>query len=467
MTRLRTAVVRAVLSALLVALAAGHAVAEVRLAPDPRLPANATDRMDAPEFARTALVASGADEATTEALLGRIDALGNEARSRFPADSDEKTRAESLLAFLHEKILSSYSAYQTRVDTALLTGEYNCVSSAILYAALAKQAGLDVRGVETPDHSFCTVSVAGKPVDVETTNPYGFEPGRKREVPSGAANSKKYIIVPQTLYNNRKAVGDRRFVSLIYGNRISQLERRGDYEQATGLAVDAWTLEGRKGGDVELAGRIGNYATKLSAVGKNAEVLDFLEKVRANLGPDPLYDQFTASVVGTMLNALMARRAYDEAFALLRLHRQNIGSADYATMDRAVAVNFLQFSITGQPFADALALVENYEGSLAPGDRDRLEAQVYSREADRKGKDGLWLEAAAVLAEGLKKMPAQRDLAKYREVCLQNYAVDFHNRAAAAWNSGNREAAKSIIAEGLAGAPDSALLKSDLAKFGR
>jgi pyruvate/2-oxoglutarate dehydrogenase complex dihydrolipoamide acyltransferase (E2) component len=78
-------------------------------------------------------------------------------------------------------------------------------------------------------------------IDVETTNPYGVDPGRQKEIPTAQAAQKRYVLVPQTKYRNRKAVSDRRLIALVYNNRISALERKGRYEESVGLAVDALT----------------------------------------------------------------------------------------------------------------------------------------------------------------------------------------------------------------------------------
>ncbi|MDR3174091.1 MAG: hypothetical protein LBU19_07570, partial [Treponema sp.] len=58
---------------------------------------------------------------------------------------------------MHREFLRSYSAMQTRLDTLLSNGRYNCVSSAVLYLILARSQGLDVRGVAARDHAFASL----------------------------------------------------------------------------------------------------------------------------------------------------------------------------------------------------------------------------------------------------------------------------------------------------------------------
>ncbi|MDY6830899.1 MAG: hypothetical protein SWC96_03520 [Thermodesulfobacteriota bacterium] len=59
-------------------------------------------------------------------------------------------------------------------------------SSTILYCLLAKDLGLSVSGVLAPGHTFCLLDDGDRQVVVETTNRYGFEPGRV-EVRAGSA----------------------------------------------------------------------------------------------------------------------------------------------------------------------------------------------------------------------------------------------------------------------------------------
>ena len=55
-------------------------------------------------------------------------------------------RGRAVLKLLYQDYLTTYDFNQTRTNVALQTGVYNCVSSALLYMAVAKAAGLEVRG---------------------------------------------------------------------------------------------------------------------------------------------------------------------------------------------------------------------------------------------------------------------------------------------------------------------------------
>ena len=150
---------------------------------------------------------------------------------------DEEERGRAILKLLYRDYLAAYSLTQTKVNVAMDKGFYNCVSSAVLYMPAAKAAGLDVRGQRTTQHAFCSIYVPaaeGKPgqlkkIDVETTNPYGFNPGSKEEI-EHESQIRKYYVVPKKYYSNRTEVSDGVFTGLIAGNLCSEYIKSENYK---------------------------------------------------------------------------------------------------------------------------------------------------------------------------------------------------------------------------------------------
>ena len=118
----------------------------------------------------------------------KFETIKDDMASSSIIDLEEEERGKAILKYLYQNYLKAYSLNQTKIDVALETGTYNCVSSAVLYMAAVKAAGLEVRGQSTTQHAFCSIYVAdensgkSKRIDVETTNPYGFNPGSKEEI---------------------------------------------------------------------------------------------------------------------------------------------------------------------------------------------------------------------------------------------------------------------------------------------
>ncbi len=167
----------------------------------------------------------------------KFEAIKKEVSGTDFMSQTPENRGRALLKLLYRDYLTKYNFDQTRLDLALETGVYNCVSSAMLYMAAAKACNLDVRGQKTTQHAFCSIYIPGSKagqlqrIDVETTNPYGFNPGSREEI-ENEENVKKFYVVPKKYYANRQEVSDKIFAGLIGGNICSDCIKKEDYERA-------------------------------------------------------------------------------------------------------------------------------------------------------------------------------------------------------------------------------------------
>ena len=180
-------------------------------------------------------------------VLKNFESIKKEVTSNEYQKMSQQDRGRAVLKLLYRDYLKKYSKDQTKLNTAFLTGEYNCVSSALMYMAAAKAAGLTVRGQKTPEHAFCTVYIeeigksSAKKIDVETTNPYGFSPGSKETI-ENEDNIKRYYVVPKSNYANRLEVSDKVFTTLIGGNLCADYITRNDYIKAIPLGAARMAL---------------------------------------------------------------------------------------------------------------------------------------------------------------------------------------------------------------------------------
>ncbi|MGL1902415.1 MAG: hypothetical protein OCC49_09785 [Fibrobacterales bacterium] len=80
--------------------------------------------------------------------------------------------------YFYPNVISSHPTYsfnQTRLSELLKDGNYNCMSSALLYLLLADFYNLNAKGVLVPYHAFAQINDGqGSTIDVETTNPIGY-----------------------------------------------------------------------------------------------------------------------------------------------------------------------------------------------------------------------------------------------------------------------------------------------------
>ncbi len=184
---------------------------------------------------------------TWKRCWNQFEDIKKEVTSHEIMSLSEEERGRAILKLLYRDYLAAYSLNQTKIDVAMDKGFYNCVSSAVLYMAAAKAAELDVRGQRTTQHAFCSIYVPvtdGKPgqlkkIDVETTNPYGFNPGSKEEI-EHESQIRKYYVVPKKYYSNRTEVSDGVFTGLIAGNLCSEYIKSENYKKAVPLGASRW-----------------------------------------------------------------------------------------------------------------------------------------------------------------------------------------------------------------------------------
>ncbi|GHT48112.1 hypothetical protein FACS1894102_0380 [Spirochaetia bacterium] len=162
-------------------------------------------------------------------------------------------KAEYILKFLHKNIFTTYSLNQTRIDTLLTNGRFNCVSSAMMYVVLAKHIGLDPRGVITKDHAFVCLEIGGENIDIETTNAYGFDPGKRKDFHDDFGKTTGFAYTPPGNYRTRQTITQIELCSIILRNRIADLEKAQKYAEAVPLSIDRYELlKTRKNATVSL-----------------------------------------------------------------------------------------------------------------------------------------------------------------------------------------------------------------------
>ena len=84
-------------------------------------------------------------------------------------------RARRLHEALHKGVLLRYKPAADGLNGVLDRGEYNCVSATLTYGIAARALGLDPRVVEGPRHIFIRLEIDDRTVDIETTQPQGFD----------------------------------------------------------------------------------------------------------------------------------------------------------------------------------------------------------------------------------------------------------------------------------------------------
>jgi len=194
-----------------------------------------------------ALIASGTPDALMAERRARVTSVLQPVIDRARRKKAGAARGKALLRALHEQVFRRYDATKTNVWDALQTGQFNCVSSAVIYVIAAQGLMDNPRAMLMPTHAYARVTVDGKPVDVETTIDEGFDPDpRKVMTPSfmqrlgiGRLMNGKPVDAAAA----RKAAVELPALALIatvYSNRAVDLMDKGDSAGAV-VALDRAT----------------------------------------------------------------------------------------------------------------------------------------------------------------------------------------------------------------------------------
>jgi tetratricopeptide (TPR) repeat protein len=373
-------------------------------------------------FTEGALLLSGAETEELPALKREIGNLIAEARSELNGINDRKELAEELLLYLHRRLLMTYRERQTRVDVLLREGSYNCVSSAVIYAVMAKAFSLQVEGVRTPDHAFCRVLIdgrAGEAVDVETTSPFGFDPGSRREFKDHFGRVTGYTYVPPQNTAGRRRAGEKELLALILYNRSAFASETGGYARALSPAVDAYALLADGESRERLLVAISNLASFYGIERRYDEGTSFLRAALASYGPEPSLSRLQADLLHNWAVELIDAGDYAGARSLL---------------DRALSASELS-----EPAWRLLAVYA---------------LQKQAREASRRD----YWQAAEVIRKGLERVGRVDEL-------LQSYEAYAHNQAAVLIRRGDLAEARRVLSEALTVMPESRRLQSDVARL--
>lgn len=194
------------------------------------------------QWAEAFLIASGeTDPQRREKLIQQLAQLTESLRHATKGLSPRK-KAERLLKELHAgPMAKGYDLHQSSLASLLRTGKHNCVSSTVLYQLQARRLGLKVQAVEFPGNVFdghvLTLLIDGpNEIDIETTNPDGFDCRRKMK------EAKAITIGIRDLKDGQR-IDDVGLLLSLYGNRTVEAAKAGRQFDALRLSLVMLSLQ--------------------------------------------------------------------------------------------------------------------------------------------------------------------------------------------------------------------------------
>jgi hypothetical protein len=434
------------------------------------------------ELAEISLWASGD---TSLSKLEGIKTIVTELNSLLkPADS-EREKAEFILNYMHKNVLKTYSLYQTRLDLLLSNGRYNCVSSAVLYSIFCKSAGINTSGVMTKDHAFVIVHINGQDFDVETTNPYGFDPGNRKEFHDSSGKTTGFAYVPPQNYRERQTISQIELVSLILNNRIGDYERANNFNDSVPVAVDRAALLLGNSFSVtaevlssdflfadprnDLIDRLLNYGAFLLRGNKEEDALRWAVFASSIYPASSRWQELFLAAVNNRISRFVKDKKISDARIFLESSKSMLLDANYAQLDIIIidaellsrANNFK----TTQEADEIITAIEQARnnGRMSEKRASELITFIVQKTASALCAAPLrdWRAAVRYLENALFKYGANRELEQALRTYRDNLATDYHNRFAAEWNKKNFKEAENILNEGLEEFPNNRQLLAD------
>jgi tetratricopeptide (TPR) repeat protein len=439
------------------------------------------------DLAEISLWASGSSLAGKTAAGSRQPSFGDlireaaeELRTAPDLPSAPRERGEYILSFMHKRLLKSYSVHQTRLDTLLTDGRYNCVSSAVLYMILGVSVGLDVEGVMTRDHAFVTVrdGTEYEYIDVETTNPYGFDPGSRREFHDGFGRLTGFAYVPARNYRDRSGITQLELISLIMSNRIADLESRNLFGDAVPLAANrAALLAARtKAADSpfftdpqkDLLDRFFNYGSSLIRAGKEEDALQWADLAGAAYPGDHRWQEFRYAAMNNLLVKLLRNRRIGEARETLDKNSSRIDTDHFAILDTLVLdAELTRLTTEIKTLKEAEAALEIIDAIQPrspplPGGRiEDLRTFTLLKGGELLAGEKGWQEAAAFIQAAIGRYGSNSRLENTLRVFRANRVTELHNTFAGLYNRGSYDEARAFIRAALEEFPGDRQLTAD------
>ena len=392
-------------------------------------------KLDRWSFAEAALLSSGVlDAQERKRQLASLDKIEADARK---AVADAKTpfnKGAALLSFLHAgPMAQGYVAQQTNVSAILETGTFNCVSSATMFNILGRRLGLDVRGIEVPEHAFSIQYDGAKHADVETTTAGGFNPSRDPAAQQEFTELTGFAYIPDSNRAERREVGDIGLVAITYYNRGVGFSEEKQYHAALLAYFRAMSLDPEFDSSVKGAlGVLVNWSGELAGDKKHEEAIDVLSTGLALAPKDAALVNNHQFVWSDWAETLMKANRNDEALAILRRAAAAVPDGSFVRMQSWVFIRQGEAHIDAGEWKEAVALVKPGLEKLDREPREELAEwgeSLHHRWAQSEEKEGRFDNAADVLDAALTEHPDDKRLGNHiayvaQEWIRQTYADD-------------------------------------------
>jgi tetratricopeptide (TPR) repeat protein len=315
-------------------------------------------------------------------------------------------------------------------------------------------------------------------IDVETTNPIGFDPGNRREFHDGFGKLTGYAYVPARNYRDRADISQLELVSLILSNRIAELERRNRFSEAVPLAVNrAALLEGRRNPALspfftdprqDLTERLLNYGSSLMKAGQEEAALQWAARASARYPNEDRWQEFSYAALNNLVVKHIRAQRLSEARSALAANAAALSADKVKSLEAVVLDAELMRQATvawnnGEAQTLLLSIDNAVSGGILAGPRAReLRDFIVLKEGERLSSSGGPAAAIAYIEAALAHYGRDAQLESAARVYRNNRIAELHNAFANLYNRGDYDGAARFIRAALDEFPENRTLLQDL-----
>jgi tetratricopeptide (TPR) repeat protein len=385
-------------------------------------------------FAEAALLASGVtDAAKRQRYLELLAQIQAEAREKVAAAKSPFEKGEALLHFLHAgPMRKGYVGGQTDLATILDTQTFNCVSSATLYNVIARQLGLDARGIEVPNHAFSILYDGTDHADVETTTAGGFNPARDPAAREQFTKLTGFAYIPDSNRDQRREVGEIGLIAITYYNHGVELSQQKRYHEALLAYFRSMSLDSEFDSAVKNAlAVLANWSVELSNEKKFDQAIDVLSAGLELAPKDATLVNNHLAVWSHWGDSLIRAGKTEEALAVIDRASKAVPDGPFQRMRAWVFIQpGEEFAKTGQ-WEKAIALVQPGLQKLDGEPRKELDEWgqgLYLRWANDMIRQAKFEQAVTVLERGLTLRPGDPKLTQNIAYSVQEWSADVYKK---------------------------------------
>ncbi len=418
------------------------------------------------QLIESSLTASGLTGENLDHYINKYNQLIGNFKNDLNSSSNNLSfynKGEYILNWAYKNILNHYIEKQTSMDKLLDTGNYNCVSSAVFYLILSKEAGIETKTIETSDHAFCTVKTEKGWIDVETTTVFGFDPGIKKEFQK-SFNQTGYSYVPPGNYHNRKQIGDKETVALILQNRMSALQKQNNHSEAVGIAIDRWILWENKTSQKDMNDAFRNWAAVLNNNGNYIDAFNFLKEVSEKYKLKDINRDLLYSLSYNELIEFTKNKNFPEAEYFLNSSSKALPEQDLKKLKQILVQEQVSETVKNGSYEQSLPLVRQaYSSSgITRSVWKNWITVLHQNKAHEIAQSSGWWDAWQFLKDLPQEEKTLSGIVSSTNTAHDNWSFEVHNKFADLFNSKNTVHAEQVLLQALKKDPNNKYLLKDL-----